>query len=686
MKFSSIFTPGRIGKLEVKNRIVLPAMGTNYPSLWGEVNDTLINYYARRAAGGAGLLIIEATVAATAVDRRRVNPKLLRADDTAYTPGLACVTEVIHERGAKAGIQLKPGGGAQAHHGQYLPGIQRVQPVDTISPSGVPAVGLTVKPRPMTIDEIHTMAVLVGDSAFNCKDADIDMIELDAHGGYILSQFLSPYFNKRTDEYGGSFENRCRFLFEVLASMRKAVGPDYPLTVKYSIEDSLPGGWDIEQSRLLARKLEEFGINGIGISSGVQGSKMPAVLPYFYPKGAFIHFAEEIKKVVKIPVFVGGRLDDPELAEKVLREGKTDFLFEGRALIADPDWPRKLACGKEKEIRPCLACNECRQLTVMTREVRCSVNATAGREGKLGSLTPAFAKKKVLVVGGGPGGMEAARIAALRGHNVTLCERFGELGGLTLLAGVHNERIEDFANWEKAQIKSLPIEVKLNTEVTPSLVKEMKPDAVILAIGGNFVTPQVTGIDRNNVFSAKDLYNAMHGIPIKKGGLLGVISPLAKGVLSPAMVRRMLESNFPIKKKVAVIGGQFPGCSLALFLAHKGKEVTIIEEAPDYGIDLEAHTKVGLNNEVEAGHVRILTSTKVDEIVDDGVFVIDDKGSRTKIQADNVISALDLAPSDGKLAEELFGKVDELHIIGDAKSFRRIRLAVSEGYVTAFNL
>ncbi|MFC1981526.1 FAD-dependent oxidoreductase [Chloroflexota bacterium] len=688
MQFRNLLKPGKIGTLELKNRIILPSMGTMFGEDSGEVTDTLINWYARRAKGGAALITTEISSAATAIDALKVHARMLRIDDTSYIPGLKRVVEAIHKNGAKAAIQLSPGFGAQAAGG--LPWIPNSQ-AQAVSPSGVPALGKdghAIRPRELTIEEIRKIVQLCGSAAANAKQAGFDSIEIHGHGGYLVSQFLSPYFNKRTDEYGGSLDNRCRFLMEIVAAMRKAVGPDFALTTKYSIEDFLPGGWDVKQSQILAKKLEAAGMNGIGISSGVYGAKMPAAPPYFYPRGIFIPFAEAIKEAVSIPVYVGGRLDDPRLAERVLGDGKADFISLGRGLIADPDWPHKVASGQIDEIRPCLACNECRhQLHKQPPEpVRCVVNPTAGMEGELDLITPSGVKKKVLIVGGGPAGMEAARIAALRGHQVILCERHRKLGGLMLLGGIHNEGITAFVKWMVTQIKALPIEVRLQTEVTLTLVEEIKPDVVILANGGTFVIPQVPGIDKYKVLSAEDLLKVMNGISVHKGILLRVFSCLVKPVITTSMVNRLVGLNFPIKKKVAIIGGQFPGCSLALLLAHKGKRVTVIEGSDQFGKDMEAHTLVGLQGEIENGNVRVLTSMKIGEVTEEGVVLVDKKGNKSLYEADTAILALELAPSDGSLAKELRDKVREVYTIGDATSFRRIIKAISEGYITAYGL
>lgn len=686
MKFENLLKSAKIGTLELKNRVIMPAMATNLAGEWGEVSDELINWYVRRAKGGVGLIICEVCCAATAIDPLGIVSRTLRADDICYIAGLACLAEAIHENGAKAGIQLSPGGGAKVRGGPRIPGSQAIEKIQSVSPSGVPAVGYKDQPRVLTIEEIKKLVELMGIAAQNVKQAGFDLIEIHAHAAYLIHQFLSPYFNKRADEYGGSLENRCRFLLEIVDSVRKSVGPVFPLIVKYDIDDFLPSAWDVEQAQFLAKKLEAAGVNGIGASSGGFPPKMPLIPPYFYPPGVFLPLAEAVKKVVSIPVYASGRLGAPELAEKALKDGKIDFAALGRPLIADPDWVRKVERGQIEEIRPCIACNECPEVLGLGHPVRCTVNAAAGRESKYELIKPAEVKKKVLVVGGGPAGMEAARIAALRGYDVILCERYRQLGGLMLASGVHNEEITKLVNWMVTQIKKLLIELRLETEVTPARVEQIKPDVVILATGGTFVAPKVPGINRDNVFSAQDLLNLMHGIPIKKGILVRAISTLGARVITASSVSRVLESDFYIKKRLAIIGGQFPGCSLALFLAKKGKKVTVIEESDHYGDGIEAFTLIALNSEVEAGNVKILTSVKIDEITEDGVVFIDKEGVRRLEEVDTVILALELAPSESKLAEDLKDKVKEVYIIGDAKSFRRIRTAIYEGYTTAYNL
>lgn len=685
MAFDCLLKPGQIGPVKLKNRIMFASHATNLCHETGEVSDALVDYMARRARGGVGLIISELLLAATEIDPLRLTPISLRADDARFIPGLARLTKVVHEGGAKIGVQMSPGAGAQALGGPWRPGSSEVR---AVSPSGVLALGRhthAMNPRILTVDEIRRIVELCGIAATNIKEAGFDLIELHAHGGYLIHQFLSPYFNKRIDEYGGTLENRCRFLLEIVASVKRAVSSEVALTVKWSVEDFLPGGWDAAQSRELVKMLEAAGVDGLCASSGVHGSSFPAAPPYFYPVGTFLPFAEKVRSATRLPLFTSGRLDDPHLAERVLRDGKIDFVQVCRGLIAEPDWGRKVANDQPEDIRPCLACNYCRHQLSLGKSLRCSVNAEAGREGLFDLGARAKTRRRVLVIGGGPAGMEAARIAALRGHAVTLCEKHKRLGGMTLVAGVHNERITDLNRWFVGQVKKLPITIKLNTEITTALMMEGQQDAVIVATGGHFIKPEVPGIDGKNVFSSSDLLEVMRGGVLQKGVLLRALSPFAWAMATPALMRFLLGMRYPITKRVAVIGGQFSGCSLALLLARKGKHVTVIEESQQFGSDMESNTLDGLNNEVSAGRVTILTSTKVLRITVQGVMVMAANGETSLVEAGSVLVAVGLNPDPGRWDEELNGKA-EVHVIGDAKIFQRIPMAVSDGYVTAMGL
>lgn len=657
MKFEYLFKPGRFGSLELKNRIVMLPMGTVLCGVWGEVTHEIIDWYATRAKGGAGLIIIEVCMAATAIDPLRLISRILRADDDSYVPGLSCLADAVHENGAQIGIQLTAGGGAQSSGGPWMPGLQGVQKVDQVSPSGVPAYGVamhgTVKqPRALTIEEIEKCVELCGDSARRVKRAGFDLIEIHAHEGYLIAQFMSPYFNKRTDKYGGSLENRCRFLLEIVAAMRRSVGPDFPLIVKYSIDEFIEGGRDIKESQTIAKILEEAGVSGLSCSIGVYGSKVPPVPPYYVQRGSLVYLTEAIKEVVKIPVMAVGRLDDPELAEKILRDGKGDFIGIGRGLIADPEWPLKVKSGRIEEIRKCIACNDCRIAIHTPHPIRCAVNPVAGRESKFAVMRAADVRKKVVVVGGGPAGMEAARVAALKGHQVVLFEAEKELGGMLKWGSVppHKEILGSISEYYSGELKRLGVKLRFGVEATSELIIKENPDSAFVATGGVVLMPDIPGIDKGMVMTALDVLSG------KKTG-----------------------------ENVIVAGGGAVGCEVANYLAQQDKKVTIVEMLDTVGLDMDSWIWVCLSSELAERNVRILKSTKIEEITDQGVLLIDKSWDRIVLRADNVVLALGLKRKDS-LKEELEGKVKEVRVIGDANLPRRIQEAIYEGFLAAYNL
>lgn len=653
MKFEKLFRPGRIGELRLKNRIVMPPMATMLCGEWGEVTDRLVNWYSRRAEGGAGLIVVETCMTATAVDPIRLLPCVLRADDDCYGPGLARLVEGVHENGSKIGIQLSPGAGAQASGGPWMPGTNAIQKVLAVSPSGVPAYGTEKKARFLTTEEVEEIVKLCGDSARRIKQTGFDLIEIHAHGGYLIAQFLSAYFNKRTDKYGGNLENRFRFLMEIVRSMRKAVGSGFPLIVKYSIDEYIEGGRGVEESQVLATKLEEAGIDGISISSGVYGARVPAVPPYYFQRGILLPLAEAIKEKVKIPVVAVGRLDDAELAEKILEDGKADFIGLGRALIADPDWPLKTAGTISGTIRKCIACNECRETLFKLAALRCAVNPIAGREGKYALIRAAEVQKRVVIVGAGPAGMETARVAALKGHKVVLFEGGGEMGGALKVASIpsHKEILNSIPEYYSETLKELGVGIRLNTRATAELIMKETPDAVVIASGGGHRIPDIPGIDKDLVTTATDVLSGK-----QKTGY-----------------------------KVIVAGGGSIGCETANYLATDKKEVVIVEMLDTVGADMERWIWNALSSELADRNVEILTSMKIIEITDEGVVLVNKNWEKSFHKADTVVLAVGFSPLD-TLSGELAGKVEEVYTIGDASFPRRIIDAIYEGFKTAYNL
>ncbi len=653
MEFKRLFSPGKIGPMELKNRIIFPPICTVFAGEWGQVTDTIIDWYARIARGGAALVVVEVTYTSTAVDNVRQLARQVRADDESYIAGLSCLAEAVHENGAKIGIQFSPGAGVEVSAGPYMLGsIENIPPV---SPSGIPAPGLPKKPRILATEEIEKMVELCGQAARRVKQAGFDNIELNAHGGYLIAQFLSTYFNKRTDKYGGSFDNRCRFLLELIAAMRKHVGNELAITVKYSIDEFLEGGSSIEQGQSIAKKLEEVGVDGIIASCGVYGGKIPATPPHYFPPGVLVHLAEAVKQVVKIPVIAVGRLDNPKLAKQVLKDGKADFIGIGRGLMADPDWPQKVSSGRYNEVRGCLACNVCRERLFLAQPLRCAVNAVAGREGRYDKIKPAAEKKKVVIVGAGPGGMEAARVAAIRGHSIVLYEKTAELGGGQLkLAAIppHKDILGTITKYHAEMFKQLPnIEVRLGKEATAKDVLKDKPDAVIVATGADPLIPDIPGVDKKNVVTAFDVF----------------------------------AGKAKVGKTAVVLGGRTVGCEVANWLAHQGKKITIVARSASAGGGIERWSWLALQNELKEAGVKIMTGTNTLAITDEGVKIADAAGKKSLLKADTVILARGAKPVDN-LSGELEGKVKELYTIGDAREPRGIREATSEGYVIAFDL
>jgi len=654
--FIKLLEPGRIGTLDLRNRIIMPPMSTNFPTVWGEATDVMAEYFRVRAKGGAALVFLEVTQTATAMDPLKQLPTSLRLDDDGFVPALAQVVESVHEAGAKIGAQLSPGFSSQARIGPWIVGHQYVDDVPAVSPSGVLHPEVRRPSRRLTVSEIEKIVELFGWGALRAKEAGFDIIEIHGHSGFLIGQFLSPYFNRRKDKYGGSPERRFRFLREIIESTRSQVGNQYPLTVKFSVDEFFEGGRDLKEGQGIAQRLEEAGINGITVSSGIHGSKRPSIPSMYAPDGAFLPLAEALKEVVSIPIILPGKMGDPHLAEKALKEGKADFIAWGRPLIADPDLPRKVAEGRLEEIRMCLYCNECLRVQWAHRApLRCAVNPTAGREVQYGVIRRAEKKKRVFVIGAGPAGMEAARVAGLRGHDVVLHEQSNELGGGQLkLASIppHKDVLKHLVDYYTASFKRLSnVRLVLGQEVTAEEVIKRNPDAVVLATGAEGFIPGASGTESDNQMTA----------------------------------HQVLSGQRTTGEVVIVVGGGSIGCEVANFLAQQGKRVTVMEMLDSVAMDIHSMVRVGLLEELDKYGVKILTGVTFETLTKDGVEAVDRESRKVRLKADTIVFAIGARAKD-ELAKDLKGKVKELHIIGDAKQPRSIRDAVSEGYITGYDI
>lgn len=645
--FEHLFSPYFIGKLQIKNRIVMPPMGTCLADINGCVTRKMIDYYARRARGGVGLIIIENTLVHEKYGIQI--PNQLRIHSYHQVPQFYDLVEAVHALGARIGIQINsPGSGMRPH---LSPAITPV------SPSQVRVDFLPLESRIITAEEIEEVILDFGKAARLAKLAGFDLIEIHGAHGYLINEFLSLYTNRREDRYGGTLQNRLRFCLEIIHKIKEEIGGDFPLIFRMSVDDFLDGGMSIDESIKIARALQGAGISAFDVSAGnlnMKASCVRAIPGTFIQDGHLAEHAKRIRESINIPVIVAGKIRDPWLAEQILSEGKADFIAVGRGLLSDPDWPMKARNGKAEQIRKCISCNDLciYRKTWLSHPIRCSVNPEVGREGE--QLQMAKKPKKVVVVGGGPAGMEAARVAALRGHTVVLYERAKTLGGQLLIAGVlpFKAQLRDLMGYLSGQIAELGVNIHLNADVTMNFLKLIDFDVLILATGARSHLPNVPRMDGSTVY----LYDE-------------VLS--GKDVEGP---------------NVIVVGGGMIGCETAIYLAENLKRrVTIVEQLPDVGRDFDpVFNKPGLMKRLSENQIAIMASSTLEKIEPEGAAVIC-KGIRKVIQADSVVLAVGRSPVR-ELAELMKTDHREVFCIGDCVDPRRLPDAIHEAFSIASNI
>ncbi|MGB9081515.1 MAG: NAD(P)-binding protein, partial [Desulfuromonadaceae bacterium] len=463
-QFEKLFEPGTIGKMRIRNRIISAPMERNYADAYGSVTQKYIDNLVAKAAGGVGLILIEATYVDPLGKGRVLELGLY---DDRQIPGYRRLTQAVHEQGAKIGLELVYGG-RQSH--SAVTGVQAHGP----SPVTCTVPGYFELPRELEVAEIKTLVHKFGEAARRSKEAGFDIVELHCAHGYLIAQFMSPYANKRTDEYGGTFEKRMRFPLEVIAAVRKAVGDDFPIACRVPGDEYIDGGLTPEDVIIIAKRFEEAGVDLIDVSAGVYESAFSIVQPMGMPLGCNVHLAEGIKAAVNIPVSIAGRINDAAFADSILKEGKSDFISMARALHADPQFPNLSREGRLDDICMCIGCNQgCIDVLGTMAPVYCAINPQAGREREL-AIKRADRKKRVVVVGGGPGGMSAARVAALRGHDVSLYEKGSELGGQLLWArkALKRGELEQCIRYLATQVRKAGVDVHLNEEMDTRKVYE----------------------------------------------------------------------------------------------------------------------------------------------------------------------------------------------------------------------
>ncbi len=639
---TKLFQPGKIGKVEFKNRIVMAPMGTHSCDADGFITDKALQYYAARANGGVGLVIVQAAV----VSKGSATPRGMRLCEDKYIPGMRKLAHVIHQGGAKAIAQLN-------HHGTMFAAIRKAdlgaENVEVIGPTALPSVASGVVPREMSKQDINSFVEAFAEACRRAKEAGFDGVEVHAAHGYLLSSFLSPLTNRRHDEYGGNAAARARLVCEVLRAARRRVGPEFALVLRVSGTELLEGGIQIEDVVVQAPLFVESGADAIHVSACTSDYTVWQIPSYLEPEGTMVHLAEAVKKAVKVPVIAVGRLGDPILAERVLQEGKADFIALGRPLLADPDLPNKAKEGRLQDINYCISCNNCFMVLFAGGKISdytCMVNPGLLAEAD-GTPAQASSPKDVMVIGGGLAGMMAARDLAQRGHRVTLHERSGKLGGQWNIVCKEESKsgFARFSRYLERGIEKAGVKVRLNSEVTPSFVKEEQPEAVVVATGASPTKLDVPGVDGKNVVQAVDVLTGKAHV----GNRVVVLG----GCTRSACRAYACKSG---------AGGCQVGMEIAISLAKKGNKVTMTTRH-ELGKGVEKSIFFHLRNELLENGVQFLVHSPVSAIMETGVYVTH-QGLPLFLKADTVVLAVG-SQSENKLAEQLKGLVPEIYEIGD---------------------
>jgi len=644
MKYEKLFSKGQIGNLQLKNRIVMPAMGTGFASSTGEASDEIIRYYEERAKGGCGLIITEITRIDDETGVGMSNQ--LSVTSGRHIQRLVRLADAIHRHDAKVFVQLHHPG--RETYGRLLDGKQIVAP----SPIACKVIGEV--PRELTTAECEAMVKKFVKGAVIAKTAGIDGVEIHAAHGYLVNQFISPYTNKRTDKYGGDFFNRMRFVTEIIQGIRFACGPKFPISVRISADEFIEGGLTLKDTVKIARYLESIGIDAINVSCGTYESGYTIIEPACMPEGWKKDLAKTIKANVKIPVIAVNNIKHPEVAEALLEERVCDFVGIGRGHLADPEWGNKAKYGKEDQLRKCIGCMNCFKIANAGRPIECTVNPLIGREEFLGDdkLIRNGNGRAVAVIGGGPGGMQAAYVLAKRGYKVVLFEKEASLGGTLNIADKppYKKLITELIETMAAQLKALDVEVRLKTEATVETIKKLNPYGVILAVGGKPIIPNLPGMDRPNVHTAED-------------------------VLSGKIVLK--------DRNIAIIGGGVTGLETAEVLA-KDNKVAVIEMMNEVGASLYPSVRALLLKRLNEAGVEIVTGHSLDSIKEEEIVMrVTTTAFETSRKADTVVLAIGVKARK-EIVDEFEEAFDKVTSVGDACKPGLIGDAIKEANDKAF--
>jgi 2,4-dienoyl-CoA reductase (NADPH2) len=679
--FGKLLEPGYIGKVKTRNRMIKTGAGTSFIEKDGTVGETMKGFYESLAKGGVGMIIVESTGVDYPLGVSHIQAHA-HLDEDKFIPGYSELTRVIHKHGCPAFIQLLHSG---PWHRSWLTGLPPLA-ASALSQKELDEFGLKGL-KELTVPEVGEVVEKFIKAAERAQKAGFDGVEINANSTHLLNTFLSRVWNRRQDKYGMAYlDNRARMMMEIVEGVKKRLGQDFGVIVLLTgAEYGIANGITSQESTGFAQRAQAAGADAIQIRPyGYNEYKIihPGPERVLYPErprtmvneldwsrngaGAFVPLAAGLKQAIAVSVITVGRLD-PKLGEQILREGKADFIGLHRRLLADPELPNKVAQGKLEDIAPCTACYYCWHERINARYIKCRINTALGKEKEY-EIQPTAVKKKVLIIGGGPAGMEAARVAALRGHDVTLCEKDRKLGGSLYLAGIiKGFGIEDMTcitSYLGNQVNKLGVKIKLGKEVTPAVVAELKPEVAIIATGGIPTLPAIPGIENPKVRSSSTL-NRQINILLR--------------FFSPKTLSRLTRIWLPFGKKVIIIGGGIHGCQLAEFLADRNRKVTIVETSENIGEGLIPNdTKERLLSWLAEKGVTIIRGVKYNSISEQGLTITDKAGRSQVLQADAIIPALPLNANPA-LLKELEKTIPEVYSVGDCREPLLSADAIADG-------
>ncbi|ASM53295.1 2,4-dienoyl-CoA reductase (NADPH2) [Pseudoalteromonas nigrifaciens] len=697
--YQHLLKPGKVGGLTLRNRIMMAPMGSNYADPDGHCSERIQAFYEARAKGGVGLITMGSI--AIAFPAGTAEPYQVGISKDEFIPGLKALTERVHKHGAKIAVQLQHAGKTAVRdlaEGRelWVPSLPPAPPQSDIMQAVTPTeLSTFVRPpadKPVTIKvmekaDIVQMVEWFAAAAKRAQQAGFDAIELHSAHSYILAGFLSSYYNKRDDEYGGSIENRARLLLEVIAAIRERVGQDFPLWVRLDAHElNTPGGITLEDCIAVSKMVEQAGVNAVSISAYATlttGSAFTAA-PLVHKPAGFLDWAAAVKKEVSIPVIAVGRLE-PDIADAAIASGKCDFIAMGRKLLADPELPNKLTADREADIRPCIYCYVCVSQVFINQRVKCAVNAATGKEFEL-KVIMTDKPKHIVVIGGGPAGIEAAVTASERGHKVTLLERSKRLGGTLFFAALAYPENGKLLDYHLRQLAQSKVTVKLNTTATPKLISTLNADEVFVATGASRGMPDIQGCELSHVWSGEQLRQLLTGevstntsnkltalqrLMLGAGNTLGLTKHVDK-------LQRLSHLWMPLGKRVTIVGGGLVGLELAEFLAERGREVTVIEAGRNLGIELSIVRRWRVLDHVRQLGVTLITQADVTAIDTYAVHYKVDEQPRSCL-ADTVVMATGIT-TDNSLTNSLIAAGHTVKDIGDCNDVAYIEGAISAGY------